>query len=163
IALEAAEASAPYGIWNARYGTAVAPWQLTWALDGEVSFTAWALPEAGESVLIGDGWGERGWGHFNTLDKKVDVPYVVRRRRGDAWASAFGGVCEAPRGQPLVTGLTRLPVGGDAVALAVRTRLGMDVLVAALTSEPRTLTTARGALETDGLLTVSSPGFLYLA
>ena len=162
IALSPADGPTPYGIKNVQKGDASGPWRLTWRMDEAVGFTAWALPGEGEQVIVGDGWGERGWGHFNTPDKKVDIPYVIRRRVGQE-GSAFLSVFEVSRGAPLVTGVRRLTVTEEVVALEVQTRLGTDVLVAALSSKRRRVETSHGALETDGLLTVASPRFLYLA
>jgi hypothetical protein len=162
IALPTTDGPAPYGIHSVRRGTATAPWRLRWTMP-EVGFSAWALPLESEEVLIGNGWGERGWGHFNTPDKKVEVPYVIWRRTGDALASTFLTVFEAHRGEPLVTGIELVQTEGDAVVVEVQMAHGADILLAALTSEPRTLQTSRGPLETDGTLTVASTGFLYLA
>lgn len=108
---EVADGAAPYGIVNVRHGLTGAlgePWRLTWELAGGVRFTAWAAPIDAEEVLVGDGWGERGWGHFNTPDKKVDVPYVVRRRAGADLASTFVSVYEAYEGRPLVSAVRLL-------------------------------------------------------
>ena len=161
IDLSPADGPASYGIQNVRRGAADGPWRLTWQMDEQVRFTAWALPGE-EEVIVGDGWGERGWGHFNTPDKKVDIPYVIRRRVGQE-GSAFLSVFEVSRGAPLVTGVKRLKVTEDVVSLEVQTRAGTDVLVAALSSKRRRVETSGGVLETDGTLTVASPRFLYLA
>ncbi len=163
ITLSPADGPAPYDIQNVQCAKTGGPWHLTWQMDAAVRFRAWALPGAGEDVIIGEGWGERGWGHFNTPDKKVDVPYVVRRRTGEAPVSVFVSVFEVYGGAPLVTGLRRMAVSGEGVGLEVETRLGKDVIVGALTPELRQIETSKGALETDGRFTVASPGFLYLA
>ncbi len=162
IALSPTDGPAPYGIKNVQKGDASGPWRLTWRMDEAVGFTAWALPGEGEQVIVGDGWGERGWGHFNTPDKKVDIPYVIRRRVGQE-GSVFLSVFEVSRGAPLVTGMRRLTVTEEVVALEVQTRVGTDVLVAALSSKRRRVETSHGLLETDGTLTLASPRFLYLA
>jgi hypothetical protein len=112
IALAPSSGPAPYDIASVRRGRPQTPWRLTWRLDEDARFTAWALPLDPEEVLVGDGWGERGWGHFNTPDKKVDVPYVVRRRvaSGDRdLASTFVSVFETHGDRPLVTEARLLP------------------------------------------------------
>jgi hypothetical protein len=109
ISLTPASGAAPYGIANARSARPSEPWRLTWKLDEHVRFTAWALPVDPEEVIVGDGWGERGWGHFNTPDRKVDVPYVVRRRAGSDLASTFASVFEAHGQRPLVNAVRLLP------------------------------------------------------
>ncbi len=162
IDLSPADGPAPYGIKNVRRGASCDPWRLTWQMDDAVRFSAWALPGEGEGVIVGDGWGERGWGHANSPDKKVDIPYVIRRRTGQE-GSAFLSVFEVSKGEPLVTGVRRLKVTEEVVAIEVQTRLGTDVTVAALSSKQRRVETSGGVLETDGLLTVASSQFLYLA
>jgi hypothetical protein len=131
-------------------------------MDEQVRFSAWALPGEGEDVIVGDGWGERGWGHANSPDKKVDIPYVIRRRVGQE-GSAFLSVFEVSGGEPLVTGVRRLKVTEEVVAIEVQTRAGTDVMVAALSSKRRKVETSGGVIETDGTLTVASSQFLYLA
>ncbi len=163
IELSPADGPTPYGIQNVRCGSADGPWHLTWQMDASVRFRAWALPGVGEDVIIGEGWGERGWGHFNTPDKKVDIPYVIRRRTGEAPVSVFVSVFEVYEGAPLVRGVNRLAVSGEGVGLEVETRLGKDVIVGTLKGGPRRVETSRGVLETDGRFTVASSGFLYLA
>ncbi len=162
IDLSPAGDAGPYETRHLRRGAPTAPWRLTWQLDETVGFSAWSMPGEGEEVLIGDGWGERGWGHFNTPDRKVDIPYVIRRRVGQE-GSAFSSVFEVHRGEALVTGVKRLKVTEDLVALEVRTRLGTDVIVCALTAKRRRVESSSGVLETDGTLTVGSSDFLYLA
>jgi hypothetical protein len=172
-----AAAAAPYGIARVQTGTSPTPWRLTWHLDPATRFTAWALPHgpdaggaAGETVIVGDGWGERGWGHFNSPDKKVDVPYVVRRRAvgsGARLTSAFVSVFEISAGPPLVRSVRRLPVTEsdveaapeEAVALEVESAAGTQAFLLALSPGRRSARTTRGALESDGTVTVAGiPG-----
>ena len=112
ISLAPSSAPAPYGIAGVRRGRPEGPWRLTWRLDERTRFTAWALPLDPEEVIVGDGWGERGWGHFNPPDRKVDVPYVIRRRAaagGRELASTFVSVFETHGDRPLVTAARLLP------------------------------------------------------
>jgi hypothetical protein len=115
IALTPGSGPAPYGLTNVHTARPQHPWRLTWRLNERARFTAWALPADAEEVIVGDGWGERGWGHFNTPDKKVDVPYVIRRRAGTGGAggavlaSTFVSVFETYEGTPLVTAVRLLP------------------------------------------------------
>ena len=162
IDLSPSDAKGPYEIKDLRRGVSSAPWRLTWPMDDAVRFSAWAVPGEGEEVLVGDGWGERGWGHANTPDRKVDVPYVIRRRVGHP-GSVFRSVFETHRGEALVTGVRRLEVTGNSVALEVRTRLGVDVIVGTMDAKLRRVKASTGILETDGALTVATPDFLYLA
>ncbi|MSS72131.1 MAG: hypothetical protein EXS64_11660 [Candidatus Latescibacteria bacterium] len=162
IDLYPSDGEGPYEIKHVRRGASPEPWCLSWQMDDSVRFSAWALPGEGEEVIVGDGWGERGWGNTNTPDRKVDIPYVIRRRTGQA-GSVFRSVFETHRGEPLVTGMKRLEVSGNSVALEIRTRLGVDVIVATMDPKLRSVKASTGVLETDGTLTVASPRFLYLA
>ncbi|HEU5317004.1 MAG TPA: heparinase II/III family protein [Chloroflexota bacterium] len=128
LSLVASSGPAPYGLADMRRGRverASGAWRLTWALEGKVHFAAWAVAVDEEEVLVGNGWGERGWGHFNTPDKKVSVPYVVRRRTGDNLASTFVSVFEAYEGAPRVRGV-RLAGGGAGAELEVERAGGVD-------------------------------------
>ncbi|MDA0748916.1 MAG: heparinase II/III family protein, partial [bacterium] len=164
ISLENTGKEGPYGIRNVQGGTPGSPWRLSWQMDPDVLFSAWTLPDEGEQVLIGEGWGERGWGHFNAEDKKADIPYVIRRREGTELSSLFVSVFEVHRGEGLVTGMKRLSVEGEGVALEVETRFGKDVLLASLVSgSGKCVRASGGMLETDGFLVVASEDFLYAA
>ena len=146
ISLAPSSAPAPYGIADVRRGRPEQPWRLTWRLEGDARFTAWALPLDPEEVIVGDGWGERGWGHFNPPDRKVDVPYVIRRRAaagGGELASTFVSVFETHGDRPLVargqTAPARLAAGGpsprDSTLEVVRDG-GVDVVSLAAEDGP---------------------------
>lgn len=133
------------------------PWQVRWSLSEPTGdkpgygFTAWTPASPGETVLLGDGWGQRD--HKNT-DRGATLPYVVRQRRGSE-LSTFVTVFEgAATGKELVTGVRILPAPAGAPAdlavIEVRTREGTDVFLSALTPTRVTCTTALGDLTTDG-------------
>lgn len=148
---------APYGVRDVKTGASDAPWRATWRMDDAVRFSAWAVPSPGEEVLVGMGWGERGWGHFNDPDKRVAVPYVMRRRRGTDLSSVFVSVFAVSRGDAFVTGVEALGSG----CVAVSTRLGVDVVAVGPVRNP--LKTPLGDLTSDGVVSVASRDFLYLA
>lgn len=147
----------PYGITGVQTGATDAPWQVSWKLEDNVHFTAWVLPCDGEQVMIGKGWGERGWGHFNTPDKKLDVPYVIRRRIGDDLVSEFVNVFEVGQGNALVEDVERLDHG-----VAVTTSKGVDVIIWGDGTGVE-VETALGQVKTDGTLAVVSDTFCYLS
>ncbi len=163
ISLSPWDGAAPYDIRDVVTGQSGTPWSLTWAMDESVRFRAWAVPGSDETVLIGDGWGERGWGHFNTPDQKVDVPYVIRRRRGPALSSCFMSIYEVHRGEPTIIGVRGGGDVEDGAVVEVTTRRGTDVVLVAFSGRDRRLQTSLGSLDTDGRIVVASPDFLYMA
>ena len=145
----------PYDLCDVKVGTSSTPWCVRWHMDEAVTFRAWILPSAGETVLIGKGWGERGWGHFNTPDKRVPVPYLIRRRQAANLKSTFVSLFEVGRGTMLVSQVAPL-VGGTGVV--VTTSQGVDVIAFG----PVSSQTPLGVLTSDGAATVVSGAFLYL-
>ncbi|MFQ5810906.1 MAG: heparinase II/III family protein, partial [Armatimonadota bacterium] len=100
------------------------PWHVTWSVDDEYQFAAFAPGAPGETIVIGAGWGQRD--HRNT-DRGATLPYIIRRRTGgtglDTFATVFAG---GPKGSQLVRGVSLLPVPpgdahADAIAIAVET------------------------------------------
>jgi hypothetical protein len=155
LPLAAALETADLPLTNVRQAPGGAPWQVTWTLRDGYTFTAFAAGGPGETVLLGDGWGQRD--HRNT-DRGAVLPYVVRttQRPGpDRFVTVFAG---APRGQPLVTGvrLLELPPEAprDAVAVEVATTVGVDVVVSMPAPKPLALLTSASEMVTDGRLAV---------
>ena len=137
---------------NAREAAGGEPWRATWTLDGGYTFVALAPGSPRETVLVGDGWGQRD--HRNT-DVGAKLPYLVRSTRGpgvDQFVTVFAGCSGAPLVQAVRT--LPLPEGApaDAVAVEVQTTLGTDVVVSMLNPQPLTLATALGPVTTDGRL-----------
>ncbi|MBM3476025.1 MAG: hypothetical protein FJX75_22375, partial [Armatimonadetes bacterium] len=138
---------------NIRQASGKQPWHITWPLAEDYQFAAFVPGNNDETVLIGDGWGQRD--HRNT-DRGATLPYVVRSRQGgglDAFVSVFAG---APTGKLPVTGVRLLDVPANApegtVAVEVTTPTGVDVIVSMLTPQPLTVQTPLGPLTTDGAL-----------
>lgn len=131
---------------NQRAGDGGKPWRVVWDVDDEYRFSAWSPGAPGETVLIGDGWGQRD--HRNT-DRGATLPYIFRRREktggADAFVSVFAG---EPKGKQLVRGVERIAVAGG-VALAVETSLGVDLIVSQTASSDLTVETAVGEVFTD--------------
>ena len=125
---------------NTRQAEGRSPWRITWKLADDYRFDALSPGGQGETVIVGDGWGQRN--HRNT-DRGATLPYVIRRRegkdRGDTFVSVFAGSRADRR---LVENVRLLPVGDeerpDAVAIAVDTSLGTDVVVS-MTEDTSTL------------------------
>jgi len=138
---------------NPRQAQSIQPWYVTWSVGEDYLFQAFAPGRAEETVVIGDGWGQRD--HRNT-DVGATLPYVIRRGEGtgdDVFVSVFAG---APRGKTLVQGVQFIPLPDGspphAVALAVETTRGIDVVVSQLEPQPLTVSTAAGTVTTDGRL-----------
>lgn len=150
-----AQGSAPPMLENARQSPGGEPWQVTWRLGGDYAFTALVPGSEEETVILGDGWGQRD--HRNT-DRGAKLPYVIRATRGaglDQFVTVFAG---APAARPLAKRVRRLPLPAgapaDAVALAVETAVGTDIIVSTLTSLPLRLVTPLGELVSDGRVSV---------
>lgn len=148
-------ASAVPRLQNARRGAGAAAWSATWRLDAGYAFTILAPGSDREQVTIGDGWGQRD--HRNT-DRGATLPYLVRESKAaglDKFVTVLAGV---PGAQPLVRSVRQLalPDGApvDAVALAVETTVGTDLVVSMLTPAPVRLATPAGELAADGRVAV---------
>ena len=149
IALKPAKTK--YDIANAKSALATKAWQATWTFPDETRFTAFAPPQKGETVTIGDGWGQRN--HRNT-DRGVTFPYIVRTRSGDqldAFPTVFAW---SAKGDPLVEGMKVLHNDGDAVVAAVKTRLGVDVVISMRNPKSRTFEVGELTVRTDARLAV---------
>ena len=144
---------------NARQADGAGPWHMTWQVDEGYEFTAWSPGAPGETVVLGDGWGQRD--HRNT-DRGATLPYVFRRRKGkggtDTFVSVFAGHA---KGKALVRGVELLPLPKDATdhaaALVVRTAAGVDVVVSQLETAQLSLSTPAGRLATDARVAVATP------
>ena len=76
-----------------------APWRASFRAGGDLRLVVWNLPQLGETVYVGRGWGQRDHGN---KDRGLTVPYVVRRCEGEVprtFISVFEG---AAPGQELV-------------------------------------------------------------
>jgi len=130
-------------------------WSIRWELRGGYEFRALSPGRPGETVLLGDGWGQRD--HRNT-DRGATLPYVVRRRVGEGGDDAFVSVFAGNRAdQRLVERVDLLPVqGGDdsgALAVAVETTQGTDLIVSQLVPKRVSVALNRATIATDGRLT----------
>jgi hypothetical protein len=140
---------------NPREANGDSAWSITWTLGSGYEFRALSPGHAGEVVTMGDGWGQRN--HRNT-DRGATLPYIIRRREGragsDAFVSVFAG---SPADRRLVQGVRLLPIpaGGppNAVAVAVTTSEGTDLVVSMLASKPIAIPFDGAEVTTDGRLT----------
>ncbi len=140
---------------DAEEGDGGAPWRMAWTWEDGYRLDALFPGAPGERVLIGDGWGQRD--HRNS-DVGATLPYVIRRRNGDAldvFTAVFAG---APEGMTAATAVERLPLSDDApegaVALAVQTPDGLDIIVSMLDAAGISVATPAGELTTDARLAV---------
>ena len=137
-----------------RKGSGQDPWSIAWTFDDGYTFEVFAPGTASESIYTGDGWGQRD--HRNS-DVGATLPYVIRRLEGEdrprAFVTAYVG---GPEGQSLVKAVSAIPLPAGtpdcAVAVAVQTSLGTDIVVSTLAPGPLTLQTDIGDVSTDGRL-----------
>ena len=144
-----------FSLENLREGTSKSPWSIRWELPGEYEFRALAPGQPGEIVVLGEGWGQRD--HRNT-DRGATLPYVIRRRTGEESGAVFVTVFAGnPLDKRLVESARLLTIrGGDAanaVAVAVKTTEGVDLVVSQLESSPLHVAFGGDDLTTDGRLT----------
>jgi len=139
---------------NAREAAGELPWSIAWTLDGRYEFRAFSPGQPGETVIVGDGWGQRN--HRNT-DRGATLPYVVRRCDGgnqvDEFISVFAG---NPADRRLVESVRLLPIptgnGAGAVAVAVTTSTGTDIVISMTNPKPLRVRWEETEIVTDGRL-----------
>ncbi len=150
-----ADVTLPSGAWegmvNLRCAGGAAPWRAVWALGKTRRFSAWFPGAPGETVFVGDGWGQRD---YRNTDRGATLPYILRRREGrgrlDVFTAVFAG--EPATAPPVVRGTERLPVSGvplesGAVALAVVTDAGRAIVLTRIeTEQPANMTVRTGSL-----------------
>ena len=138
---------------NVRTAPGTNPWRVAWSFADGYTFEAFAPGSAGETVRVGDGWGQRD--HTNT-DVGAVLPYLIRRVDNATGITTFVSVFVGNRkGQQLVQGvrLVPLPPGtpDGAVAVAVQTATGLDILISLMqaSTAPVVLATDIGQVATD--------------
>jgi hypothetical protein len=115
---------------------------LVWSLEDKSEFTARCPPQAGESVYVADGWGQRD--PFNK-DAGKTLPYIVRRTSGPGlkqFVSIFEG---HPAGGSFVRGVRRTESADGGVTIEVQTTDGREVV----TCGPHFSVTSSTAGKTD--------------
>lgn len=133
-----------------------APWRATWDLSEQLQFTAWNLPQTGETASIGDGWGQRD---SKNADRSATIPYIVRRTNStgtSTFVSLFEG--HVP-GKSVVKTVQRLDVASSqfpVVALQIETPQSRDYVVVSQSAQPLQIKTPDGILKTGGTLAVVS-------
>jgi hypothetical protein len=146
-----ADATTPYDLANARTGTPTQTWQARWTFADGSHFAAFSPSHDGETVTVGDGWGQRD--HRNS-DRGTTLPYLIRARTGkqlDAFATVFSW---GPEGTGLVRNVRLLHDDGETVVAAITTTLGTDVVVSMLLPHRQTFALDGQTLTTDARLAV---------
>jgi len=137
-------------------GQSTTPWQATWAFEDGYTFTAFTPKSDSETVFTGTGWGQRD--HRNT-DVGATLPYIVRHRENAGNLPPFVTAFSGQQGdQSLIKSIEILPLPNndsqDAVAVAVHTTQGTDIVIHQLTPSPITVSKELGDIHTDGHLSV---------
>jgi hypothetical protein len=136
--------------------TANTPWKINWDINDKLQFTAWNLPAANETSLLGDGWGQRD---SKNKDRGVTLPYIVRRSTGTdlhSFVSVFEG---HPIGTSYVQKISRLPLPEnlkDVVVLQIDTADSRDYIIASQKPDAISITTPDGIIACNGKLAVLS-------
>jgi hypothetical protein len=139
-----------YDLANVRGGRGDGVWTLKGKIDGDMTFTAWNVPAAGERVFIGDGWGQRD---FHNTDIGATFPYVIRRTEGSGerlFVSVFEG--HAPN-DPVVRSVARTPIDGG-VLIRVDRKDGKDYIVCRTTDARTSIPTTAGSVDVAGRVAV---------
>lgn len=103
------------------------PWSIRWTLPDGYEFRALTPGHPGETVALGQGWGQRD--HTNK-DRGATLPYVVRRRAGEGSVDAFVTIFEgSAANKGLVKSVRLAPVQGDALAVVITTTDGEDLII----------------------------------
>jgi len=139
---------------NLQQATGESPWTIRWELQGGYEFRVLSPGRSGEMVAVGNGWGQRN--HRNT-DRGATLPYVVRRRVGENGSDAFVSVfARNPADKRLVGSVRLLPIRGsgppEAIAVAVNTAEGTDLVVSTLDAKPVAIAFGDSDVTTDGRL-----------
>ncbi|MEW6356635.1 MAG: heparinase II/III family protein [Planctomycetota bacterium] len=155
---------------NVRSARSPAAWQCRWTMAKDLQFTVRHMGQEGEVVYVGDGWGQRD---YRNTDLGVTIPYIIRRHEVGQRISVFGTVYEAHEpDKALVESVLRLSVPSEqadsAVSVAVKTRLGTDIIISQLQPTNIDLETPVGKVRTDAAAAVLSmregkPAFSALA
>src|SRR5690606_23022271 len=80
-----------YDFSQIQQGSGSDKWNICWPVGSGMLCRAWALGSAGEDVFFAKGWGQRDW---QNSDVGAQIPYVIRRHRGDGlntFISVFEG------------------------------------------------------------------------
>lgn len=142
---------------NVTAARADAPWSIHFDRDDQ-RFTAYALPDGREQVLVGSGWGERGTGSRDDVKTGETVPYVIRRRTGAPADSVYLGLFDvSPRIRSFVTSVARVDSGNrDAVGVRVTHESGTDLVAVCREGRTAVFDFPEGSLESNGRVTVFS-------
>lgn len=125
-----------------------------WRLSSDRVLSVWHLPQEGEKIFIGEGWGQRD---FRNADRGASLPYVVRRTEGKDRKAFISLFEEHADGRSLIEGIIPMkPDESMATALQIKTSAGNDYVV--LNSQPGEVSvpTPDGLLKTDASLAVLS-------
>jgi hypothetical protein len=134
-----------YDFTNVRTAAAEKPWRASWEMEDSTIFTAWCVPGSGETVFVGDGWGQRD---SRNADIGRTIPYIVRRTAGSdprAFVSVFAS---SPEGQPFVKSVEQIASDERSITIKVTTSAGHEQLTLSLTDGAINATSVSEAGET---------------
>jgi hypothetical protein len=135
---------------NAQQSGGEGPWRASWTFEDGYALDALAPGSEGETVIMGEGWGQRN--QYNR-DKGATLPYIVRRVT-DCEQAVFATVYSwGARDRRSVSGVHTIPLPNgapsDSIALAVETAAGVDVIVSQIEPRDLRLETLGVSVQTD--------------
>jgi hypothetical protein len=132
---KAAALEAPYELQNLRVGEPEGTWRAVWTMGEGRRFVAWMLSSSDETVLWGDGWGQKGGSRVQP-DPSITLPYVIRRRQAEGTLSVFASVFAAEESEGIVQSAILIPLNEEgAVAVRVKTPLSVDYVISRMQTE----------------------------
>ena len=122
LALEESTDVQLYDFTNIQRSSGSEVWNIQWRANSGILCRVWGLGAEDEEVLVADGWGQRDW---KNSDVGAEIPYVVRRYRGDGLKTFISVVEGYGDGHSFVRSVRMLEQGG---IIAVETEDGVDYI-----------------------------------
>ena len=138
------------GLQNAQQASGEGPWRMAWTFDDRYVLDALAPGGEGETVIVGEGWGQR---NPHNKDRGATLPYIVRRVTDRDEVVFVTVYTWGAQGNRFVRGIRQLPLPegapSDSVAVAIETAAGVDVVISQTESHRLAFGTPAGRIQTD--------------
>ena len=135
---------------NAQQSSGEDCWRVSWTFDDGYGLEARAPGCGAETVIAGEGWGQRN--QYNK-DKGTTLPYIVRRVTGSGQAVFATVYAWGPQERRFVRGVRSIPLPdgapADSIAMAIETDVGVDVVISQIEPCNLSLETPGGTVHTD--------------